>query len=55
MPRRLYRNVASELGFDDVHLHLRPVPFEVAEQNGGVEQRPVFVTAMLEEDRCVDR
>lgn len=47
--------MASELGFDDVHLHLRPVPFEAAEQNDGAEQRPVFVTTMLEEDRCVDR
>ncbi|XP_036928246.1 uncharacterized protein si:ch73-242m19.1 isoform X2 [Acanthopagrus latus] len=52
---QLYRNVASELGFDDFHLHLRPVQFEVAEQKDKVEQRPVFITAILEDDSCVDR
>lgn len=47
--------MASELGFDDFHLHLRPVQFEVAEQKDKVEQRPVFITAILEDDSCVDR
>nr|XP_046268697.1 uncharacterized protein si:ch73-242m19.1 isoform X2 [Scatophagus argus] len=52
---QLYRNVASELGFDDFHLYLRPVEFEVAEQKDKVEQGPVFITAILEDDSCVDR
>ncbi|XP_034419431.1 uncharacterized protein si:ch73-242m19.1 [Cyclopterus lumpus] len=45
----LYRNAASELGFDGCHLHLRPVAFEAA------EQRPVVTTAMLQDDSAVDR
>uniref|UniRef100_UPI0037E99645 uncharacterized protein n=1 Tax=Semicossyphus pulcher TaxID=241346 RepID=UPI0037E99645 len=52
---QLYRNVASELGFDEFHLYLRPVQFEVAEQKHQTEQRPVFITAILEDDSCVDR
>ncbi|XP_070834690.1 uncharacterized protein [Chaetodon trifascialis] len=52
---QLYRNVASELGFDDFHLYLRPVQFEVAEPNDEAEQRPVFITAVLEGDASVDR
>lgn len=41
--------MASELGFDDSHLHLRPVQLEAA------TQRPVFVTAALEDGGSVDR
>ncbi|XP_073339210.1 uncharacterized protein [Pagrus major] len=52
---QLYRNMASELGFNDFHLYLRPVQFEVAEQKDKVEQRPVFITAILEDDSSVDR
>lgn len=52
---RLYRNVASELGFDEFHLYLRPVQFEVAEQKDQTDQRPVFITAILEDDTSVDR
>ncbi|CAJ1073323.1 uncharacterized protein si:ch73-242m19.1 isoform X2 [Xyrichtys novacula] len=52
---QLYRNVASELGFDQFHLYLRPVQFEVAEQKYKTEQSPVFITAILEDDSCVDR
>ncbi|KAI3367519.1 hypothetical protein L3Q82_026373, partial [Scortum barcoo] len=52
---QLYRNGASELGFDHFHLHLRPVHFEVAEQTDKTEQRPVFITAILEDDSSVDR
>ncbi|KAM7376223.1 hypothetical protein PAMP_005966 [Pampus punctatissimus] len=52
---QLYRNVASDLGFDEFHLYMRPVQFEVAEQKIQVEQRPVFITAILEDDSCVDR
>ncbi|XP_034531399.1 coiled-coil domain-containing protein 162 [Notolabrus celidotus] len=51
----LYRNVAAELGFDDYHLYLRPVRFEVADQKYKTEQSPVFITAILEDDSCVDR
>ncbi|KAM6968645.1 coiled-coil domain-containing protein 162 [Tautogolabrus adspersus] len=52
---QLYRNVASELGFDEFHLYLRPLQFEVAEQKYKTEQSPVFITAILEDDSCVDR
>ncbi|XP_047197601.1 coiled-coil domain-containing protein 162 isoform X2 [Hippoglossus stenolepis] len=52
---QLYRNVASELGFSEFHLHLRPVQFEVAEQKDQTEQRPIFITAVLEDDSSVDR
>ncbi|XP_050923208.1 uncharacterized protein LOC108888382 [Lates calcarifer] len=52
---QLYRNVASELGFDEFHLYLRPVQFEIAEQKDQTEQRPVFITAILEDDTSVDR
>ncbi|KAM7403482.1 hypothetical protein PAMA_004100 [Pampus argenteus] len=52
---QLYRNVASDLGFDDFHLYMRPLQFEVAEQTVQPEQRPVFITAILEDDSCVDR
>uniref|UniRef100_A0AAQ6IJB5 Si:ch73-242m19.1 n=1 Tax=Anabas testudineus TaxID=64144 RepID=A0AAQ6IJB5_ANATE len=52
---QIYRNVASELGFDEFHLYLRPVQFEVAEQKTPKEQSPVFITAILEDDSSVDR
>lgn len=55
MISRLYRNVASELGFDEFHLYLRPVQFDVAEQKHQAEQKPVFFTAVLEGDSSVDR
>ncbi|XP_049452775.1 uncharacterized protein si:ch73-242m19.1 isoform X1 [Epinephelus fuscoguttatus] len=52
---QLYRNMASELSFDEFHLYLRPLQFEVAEQKDRTEQRPVFITAILEDDSSVDR
>ncbi|XP_067336381.1 uncharacterized protein si:ch73-242m19.1 isoform X1 [Channa argus] len=52
---QLYGNVASELGFDVFHLHLRPVQFEVVEQERRTGHRPVFITAVLEDDSSVDR
>ncbi|XP_042292989.1 uncharacterized protein si:ch73-242m19.1 isoform X2 [Thunnus maccoyii] len=52
---QLYRNVASDLGFDEFHLYMRPEQFEVAEQKDRTEQRPVFITAVLEDDSSIDR
>ncbi|XP_071354884.1 uncharacterized protein [Trachinotus anak] len=52
---QLYRAVASELSFSESHLYLRPVQFEVAEQKVQTEQRPIFITAVLEDDSSVDR
>ncbi|XP_047466605.1 uncharacterized protein si:ch73-242m19.1 [Mugil cephalus] len=52
---QLYRNVASELGFGESHLYLRPLQFEAAEQKDRVLQRPVFITSTLEDDSSVDR
>nr|XP_020463698.1 uncharacterized protein LOC109964611 isoform X3 [Monopterus albus]XP_020463699.1 uncharacterized protein LOC109964611 isoform X3 [Monopterus albus]XP_020463700.1 uncharacterized protein LOC109964611 isoform X3 [Monopterus albus] len=52
---QLYRNVASEFGADELHLYLRPVQFEVAEQKDQTEQRPVFITATVEDDSSVDK
>lgn len=52
---RLYGNVASELGFDEFHLYMRPVQFEVAAQTKQTGQRPVFLTAVLQDDSSVDR
>lgn len=47
--------MASDLGFDEFHLYMRPEQFEVAEQKDRTEQRPVFITAVLEDDSSVDR
>ncbi|XP_068195776.1 coiled-coil domain-containing protein 162-like [Antennarius striatus] len=52
---QLYQSVASQLGFDDLQLYLRPVPFEVAEQRVKEEQRTVFITAVLQDDGSVDK
>lgn len=52
---RLYRNMASELGFGEFHLYLRPVHFEVAQQKRSAEPKPVFITDILEDDSSVDR
>eukprot|EP00064_Thunnus_orientalis_P010332 superscaffoldBa00001395_g10358 len=45
----------QDLGFDEFHLYMRPEQFEVAEQKDRTEQRPVFITAVLEDDSSVDR
>ncbi|XP_023276766.1 uncharacterized protein LOC111665883 [Seriola lalandi dorsalis] len=52
---QLYQTVASELGFNEFHLYLRPVQFGVAEPKAQTEQRPIFITAVLEDDTSVDR
>lgn len=52
---RLYRNVASELGFGEFHLYLRPLHFEFAHQKVRAQQRPVFITEILKDDGSVDR
>ncbi|KAF0044021.1 hypothetical protein F2P81_003179 [Scophthalmus maximus] len=52
---QLYRSVASELGFSEAHLYLRPVQFEAAEQGEQTERRPILITAVLEDDTSVDR
>lgn len=52
---RLYRNVALTLGFEEFHLYLRPLQFECTDQKVRVQQRPVFITEILEDDSCVDR
>ncbi|XP_025756859.1 uncharacterized protein si:ch73-242m19.1 isoform X3 [Oreochromis niloticus] len=52
---QLYRNVALELGFEEFHLYLRPLQFECTDQKVRVQQRPVFITEILEDDSSVDR
>lgn len=52
---RLYKMLALELGFDEFHLYVRPVQFEFAVQRDKAEQRPLFVTALLQDNSSVDR
>ncbi|XP_042565686.1 uncharacterized protein si:ch73-242m19.1 isoform X2 [Clupea harengus] len=52
---QLYKALALELGFDDFHLHLRPVQFEFAVLKDVAEQGPMFITALLEDSTSVDR
>lgn len=53
---RFYKLFAKEMGFDEFHLHLRPVHFEFASHKEKADQPPpVFITALLEDDSTVDR
>ncbi|XP_019393423.1 PREDICTED: transmembrane protein FLJ37396 isoform X1 [Crocodylus porosus] len=53
---RFYKVFAREMGFDEFHLHLRPVHFEFASHKEKADQPPpVFITALLEDDSTVDR
>ncbi|XP_029350211.1 uncharacterized protein LOC115036227 [Echeneis naucrates] len=51
---QLYKAVASELSFKEFHLYMRPLQFEVTEQEAQTEQRPIFISELLEDDTCVD-
>ncbi|CAH2252244.1 Hypothetical predicted protein [Pelobates cultripes] len=53
---RTYKMFAEEMGFNEFHLHLRPVHFEFASHKRPVEQHPpMFITSLLEDDSSVDR
>ncbi|XP_033619330.1 LOW QUALITY PROTEIN: uncharacterized protein Ccdc162p [Fukomys damarensis] len=53
---RLYKEWAWEMGFEEFHLHLRPVHFEFASHKDKVDQSaPVFITSLLEDSGRVDR
>ena len=52
---RLYKKLAVELGFDEFHLFIRPVQFEFAVQRDRAEQRPVFITSLLQDSTSLDR
>ncbi|KAM5163890.1 uncharacterized protein ACMZJ9_006474 [Mantella aurantiaca] len=53
---RTYTYFAEEMGFNEFHLHLRPVRFEFATHKAPVDQiPPTFITSLLEDDCSVDR
>ncbi|KAM6185181.1 uncharacterized protein ACDL77_013984 [Rhynchocyon petersi] len=53
---RLYKEFAWEMGFEEFHLHLRPVHFEFASHKEKADQPPpVFITSLLEDSDQVDR
>eukprot|EP00073_Rattus_norvegicus_P041726 XP_008771243.1 PREDICTED: transmembrane protein FLJ37396 isoform X3 [Rattus norvegicus] len=52
----LYKELALEMGFEESHLHLRPIPFEFASHKDKVDPPPpVFITSLLEDSSRVDR
>ncbi|NP_001345491.1 coiled-coil domain containing 162 [Mus musculus] len=52
----LYKELALEMGFEESHLHLRPVHFEFASHKDKVDPPPpVFITSLLEDSSRVDR
>ncbi|XP_016401411.1 uncharacterized protein si:ch73-242m19.1 [Sinocyclocheilus rhinocerous] len=51
----LYKSVARLMGFDEVHLYLRPVQFEFAVQKEIPKQLPVFITALQDDKQNADR
>ncbi|KAG7465708.1 hypothetical protein MATL_G00156270 [Megalops atlanticus] len=44
---QLYHGFAWEMGFEEFHLHLRPVQFEFAVLREKPEKPPLFITALL--------
>ncbi|KTG43480.1 hypothetical protein cypCar_00011985 [Cyprinus carpio] len=52
---RLYKSVARLIGFDEVHLYLRPVQFEFAVRKEIPKQLPVFITALEDDKQNADR
>ncbi|KAM9433885.1 uncharacterized protein ACWYII_017323 isoform 1-T1 [Salvelinus alpinus] len=52
---QLYKTQALELGFDEFHLYVRPEQFEFAVQRDKAAHRPLFVTALLQDDSWMDR
>ncbi|XP_043119422.1 uncharacterized protein si:ch73-242m19.1 isoform X2 [Puntigrus tetrazona] len=52
---QLYKSVARAMGFDEVHLFLRPVQFEFAVLKEIPKQLPVFITALQDDKHNADR
>ena len=52
---RMYSSFASEMGFEQFHLHMRPIQFEFAVHKEKTEKLPLFVTALLQNDSTIDR
>ncbi|KAJ8399407.1 hypothetical protein AAFF_G00411190 [Aldrovandia affinis] len=52
---QLYSGFAKEMGFEQFHLHVRPIQFEFAVHKEKSEKPPLFVTALLQDDSTVDR
>ncbi|CAD5114437.1 DgyrCDS3568 [Dimorphilus gyrociliatus] len=50
-----YRKMAKEMGYDECHLFLRFVQFELAGLKQNIAPPPVFITALLGDDSSVDR
>ncbi|XP_051725343.1 uncharacterized protein si:ch73-242m19.1 isoform X1 [Ctenopharyngodon idella] len=52
---QLYKSLARVMGYDDVHLYMRPVQFEFAVRKEIPKQLPVFITALQDDKQNVDR
>ncbi|XP_067312201.1 uncharacterized protein si:ch73-242m19.1 [Pseudorasbora parva] len=52
---QLYKSLSRVMGFDDVHLYMRPVQFEFALRKEIPKQLPVFITALQDDKPKADR
>ncbi|XP_073725281.1 uncharacterized protein [Misgurnus anguillicaudatus] len=52
---QLYKCLATEMGFDEYHLYMRPVQFEFAMKKEIPKESQVFITAVHEDIQNVDR
>jgi len=53
--RRLYKQAASEMGFEEFHLYLRLVQFEFANRKEKVDQHPSLRASFIPDDISTDR
>ncbi|KAL1257483.1 hypothetical protein QQF64_010727 [Cirrhinus molitorella] len=52
---QLYKSLSRVMGFDEVHLYIRPVQFEFAMRKEIPKQLPVFITALQDDKQNADR
>ena len=52
---RIYRKLASQMGFDSHHFHLRPMSFETAQQRKSVDPHPTTMTTFVVLDVMADK
>ncbi|XP_050989917.1 uncharacterized protein si:ch73-242m19.1 [Labeo rohita] len=52
---QLYKSLTRLMGFDEVHLYMRPVQFEFAVRKEIPKQLPVFITALQDDKQNADR
>lgn len=54
---KIYLHMATDMGYDEFHLFLRPIQFEASKYKDGADEAkpPLYITAVQDDDTVLDK